>query len=335
MEAPGVRGTVLGRGIEAGERAGARAGRPERRHDGGRAERCGFPRGRRPPPVDAEPAPDGRSSAAALELAEAGGPVAWVAGTPISAGDLLSEWYWIAGRELWLVFDKLVAMQLATVEAQRLGVRMAPESVELRVAEENRRLASEVATLGADVTIEDYLRSRHGFEPDGYFRHLRVATIRQMMAERTVRSWTLSNEWARVRLIVVADDEDLAEVQAGLAAGQEFGSLAREYSLDDTRETGGLVPYLVRQEHSPLARLAFVTPVGEVAGPLEVSGHRALIHVESRNAPRTGTWKDIGQAVEDSLAEHPLTDSEFLHWKLNMEKRYSIDVGPLEAMLRG
>ena len=32
-------------------------------------------------------------------------------------------------------------------------------------------------------------------------------------------------------------------------------------------------------------------------------------------------------------AEHPVQDGEFMHWKLMMEKRYPIDLGPLWTLV--
>src|SRR5262249_27650315 len=89
------------------------------------------------------------------------------------------------------------------------------------------------------------------------------------------------------------------------------------------------VPFVVRQERSPFATLAFNTPVGQVAGPLPIADKQFLIKVEEKRAPFEGDWATIESRVEASLREHPVEDSEFVHWKLSMEGRYPIALRPL------
>ena len=293
------------------------------RPDGGRGSRRDWAGVAEAPAAD--PAPPAEAVAPAA--------LGTVAGAPLRAEDLLVEWHGVAPRDVWFVVEKLVATRLTRAEAQRLKIRLAPELVELRVAEETRRVSKQVAEAGEDLSVDEFLRSRLGVEPDAYFRQMRVATIRQMLAERATRAWTLTNEWVRLRLIIVGSPAEIEEVQAQLAAGGDFAELARERSLDDTAERGGLVPFLVRQERSPLSSLAFLTEPGEVGGPIEVGEHQVLLRVEERHPALTGDWGALEETVEASLAEFPLSDAEFLHWKLTMEARYPIDIEPLEKLL--
>ena len=48
-------------------------------------------------------------------------------------------------------------------------------------------------------------------------------------------------------------------------------TVAKTRSLDDSAEEGGLIPFLVHQEDSPLAALAFTTDPGQTAGPVELA----------------------------------------------------------------
>ena len=282
-------------------------------------------------PALVEPVQDSAEEAAEPE--DRAQPLGSVAGVPLSAEELLLEWHQVAGREVWLVVDKLVATRLAFAEAGRLGLRLEPEAVELRVAEERRALEAEVASQRGNPSVEDFVRAELGVEPKVYFERVRSATIRQMLAERTVRAWTLGNQSADLRLIVVPPGEALERAQAALAEGRDFAEVAREYSIDDSARDGGRVPYVVRQETAPLARLAFSTPEGEVGGPIESGDHVFLIRVEELRQPLEGNWDAVGPAVEASLAEVAVADAEFVYWKLAMEKRYPIDLEPLLDLL--
>lgn len=291
---------------------------------------------------DAQNAPDApaanrdeRAAESAPEPVGEAGPapevLGTVAGAPITAADLLLGWYEVAGRDLWLVVEKLVAVRLSFAEADRLSIRLAPETVEERIASEHAELEEEAGKAG--YSVEDYVTAQLGVAQDVYFQRLRLATIRQMLAERAVRAWTLGNQNVAIRLIVVAEPERMAAIRAQLAAGADFAELARRHSVDETAKRDGLLPYVVHQEHSPLARLAFSTPPGELGGPLETSGHHFLIRVEESRPALEGDWRTIGPAVEESLAAHAVSDSEFLYWKIAMEDRYPIDMRRLKSLL--
>jgi hypothetical protein len=271
-----------------------------------------------------EPAPEAPEAARKSEPA----PLGWIAGKPLVAEELLLEWGDASSRELWLVIDKLVAARLALAEAERLGIRLAPEEVEARYAAERAKLEKEIARGGKERTLDEFIEEKLGFEPKRYLERVRRATIRQMLAERAVRVASFADESAALRLIV-AKPEAVEAVRAALAAGRDFAEVAREHSVDDSKEDGGLVPFVAPEERSPLARLAFQTPVGEVAGPLPVGDHQFWIRVEEKRPPFEGPWAEIGARIEASLGEHPVGDAEFVHWKLTMERRYPIDMGPL------
>ena len=271
----------------------------------------------------------------AAEGAAAPAPVGWVAGQPLTAEDLLVEWHRVAGREVWLVVDKLVATRLAYAEAARLGLRLEPEEVERRVEAERARVAAEVERTSPGTPLEEFVE-RELEEPfERWLEIVRLGTIRQMIAERAARSWTLQSENRALRVIVVQERELALELLERARSGEDFAALAREHSVDDSRQRDGHVPYVVRQEHSPLARLAFTTAPGELGGPvaIEPSGHFVLLSVLEHREPLPGDWPEIGAAVEASLAAEPLSEAEFLHWKLAMERRYPIDVAPLEDLL--
>ena len=289
------------------------------------------------PQADKSAPPAKPAEAPAAQGAGERAVLGWVAGEPLEAGELIVEWGDASSRELFLVLDKLVATRLALAEASRLGIRLAPEAVEERFARERERLAAEVVKkqqkTGKTRTLEEFISRELGFDPARYLERLRRSTIRQMLAERAVRAASLASETVALRLIVVASTEQLKKVQEALAAGRDFGAVATELSVDDSRTEGGLVPFVTADERSPLARLAFQTKVGDVAGPLPIGDHQFMIQLVERRAPLAGDWSAIEASVMASLAQHPVSDAEFLHWKITMEDRYPIDMGPLMELI--
>ncbi len=306
---------------------------------------CSAPAANEKPALGAPPRPAPPLGDAALagaprsspeDLPVGGSPqsiLGWAAGVPISIEDLLLAWHEVSTREVWLVVEKLVATRIALAEAARIGLELDPAALDAAVSEERAELEAEAAKAEGSPSVEAYIRNTFGMDPAPYLERMRQAAIRQMVAERAIRVWTLSNETRAIRVIAVSLKEEMRAIQAALAVGGDFTELAKRHSADETAETDGLVPFLVRQEHSPLARLGFATPLGEVGGPLWISGHGFLVRVEEERAPLSGDWPAVGDAVERSLVEHPVSDAEFIHWKIQMEKSYPVDLEPLKRLL--
>ena len=289
-----------------------------------------------PAPVEAASAPETADPATDAEAEapdELAPPVGFVAGSRLEAAELLEEWHDLAPRELWLVVDRVVATRLAVAEARRLGIRLDETALEERLSFERDELRAEMERRGLDLTLEAFVRQELGRDPRRYLDRLRQATLRQMLAERAVRAASLGAETVDCRILVVRTEEEMDAARAELAKGRPFADVARELSLDDTAAEGGRVPFLVRQEGSPLARLAFQTEPGAVGGPLVAGDVRFLVLVEELRPPLEGDWAALEAAVEESLRQHAVSDPEFLRWKLTMERRYPIDLQPLQELL--
>lgn len=275
-------------------------------------------------------------AAAPLGAAEAG-PVAvdavlaYAGGREVLASELLETWLQRDSPALKTTLNLLIGARLAQVEADRLGLAVPPALLAERSAQ--HRATFEASYLREGESLEQFIRQQLDLDPGRFLERLREDTLRELVTERVVRAHTLAGEHARVRLIVVADEQQLEAAQSALATGEEFAAVAERISLDATAERGGLVPYLARTERAPLARLAFRTPVGAVSEPLALEGATVLLLVEARPEPRLGRWRDVGLAVEESLLDEPVSEEEFLVWQLAMEARHGVDLAPFHAYL--
>ncbi|MEM7306026.1 MAG: peptidylprolyl isomerase [Planctomycetota bacterium] len=260
-------------------------------------------------------------------------PAGWIAGRPLEFEEMLLEWHRSSPREMFLVVEKLVSTRLAFAEADRLGIRLDPVGVEAEAEAQIARFKMDVAAEGGGRSVEEFVRSELGVDPERYWARIREGTIRQMLAERCVRSWAFENDNATVRLLVVREEAEAADLRAQLEAGADFAALAREHSVDESGTKGGLLPYLVEQEHSPLTRVVFAASAGDLLGPVPAAGHFFLVEVVELREERSGRWALLEDAVEASLRQHQVTESEFLHWKLAMERRYPVDLAPLLELI--
>ncbi len=283
----------------------------------------GVARPETPPEVRAPPAPGGAVQAL----------LGSAAGVPITMDELVLAWHEVSSREVWLVVEKLVATRFAFAEAGRLGFELDPAIVDAAVAQRRAELEAEAEKEQGSPSLEEYLARHFNMGSAVYFERMRSAALRQAVAERAIRAWTLENPTREVRIVTIEREEEMRAVEAAARSGEDFAELARKHSSDETAQQGGLVPYVVRQELSPLARLAFDTPVGEIGGPLWVGGHGFLVRVEEERNASSGEGAALREEVEASLFEHPVSDAEFIHWKIQMEKSYPIDLEPLKRLL--
>jgi len=267
------------------------------------------------------------SSAPAAEAEESPSVLAYVDGRPVAVDELLSTWLRREPRELQDSLQLLIDGHLAGAEARRLGLQIGPGRLDAEVARARARLEQQIVDTG--LAFDDYVRQRLGVDPTNYVRILRGDTLRELVLERVIRAWVLSSEHARVRAIVVRGPERVEAVEAALAGGRAFEDVARELSIDESAERGGLMPPVVRNESSLLSSLAFAGEVGEVRGPIEEANGTSLwVRVEERPEPLTGTWQQLAPSVEASLQERPVDDFEFIQWKVDAVGRYDVDVRP-------
>jgi hypothetical protein len=281
-------------------------------------------------PAPAEPAPqESAAEPAAPAAADGELVVARVGDRAIDVSALLSAWMHANSREVSALLERLVTAETVEMEARRLGITLDPEEIQAGYRESVTELEADLREQRPDVTLDDWVRMELGLDPEGYRAGLRADVRRRLLGERLVRGFVMTHERASVRVIVTETRETMQEVEDALTAGREFEQLAREYSVDPSRETGGLIPPILRTQ-SKLARLAFMTGVGQVGGPIEDSdvGRWMLLRVESIEQPLEGNWDRIGPPIEASLAERPVEDAEYWQWKAEMTRRYEVDLEP-------
>lgn len=282
------------------------------------------------PPVKPAPAPAGQDNATSdPDLA-----VAMVSGEPIDVRPFLVR-TWLrssdASRE---ILDRLVVERLALLEAERQEIAVSTTRVDDRVEEAWRALGDGLERQGRGTSIADHLKRELGVDTEYYRRQLRREAIAQLVAERVVRVWSSQRERCRVRVVELVDAAALDAFSAGLAAGRDFVSLAKEFHAYRDKEPEGATILLIQNERAELSRLAFATPLGQVAGPLDSDqGRKLMFKVEQRIPAITGEWAKIAPQIEKSLTETPVDDLEFVQWRAEIVKSYTIDLEPFFRLI--
>ena len=140
-----------------------------------------------------------------------------------------------------------------------------------------------------------------GLDPYTYRERVRADALNQVLAERVTRAFLLQSEHAVVRVIVVKKEGEVKEAQEALAKGEAFEEVAKRLSSDASSKSGGRVPPVVRSD-TAMSKIAFDTPVGGVSEPRYNQGAWLIAKVVARPKPLEGGWRELGPAVEASLA---------------------------------
>lgn len=312
---------------------------PTRPADGSRVEPVPVPAAQAataPASTPPEPAPPATPAPASVSPLPMGKPItlpiARVAGRDIDVSELLGLWLHQDSLQVLENLDHLVLGRLVLAEAARLSVAIDPEVSDKAYRGAVDTIEKMIGAKRPGLTLDRYVDEALGLDPVRYRDFLRDESLRGLLAERVVRAWILASERSEVRVIAVKTEEDSRQVREALAAGEAFEEVARRLSADSSAKDGGRVPSVVRGD-SPIARLAFQTEIGQVGGPQYEKGAWLYVKVEARPERTLGDWKDVGPAVEKSLAESPVVDLEVSQWKPVMVERYGVDITPLMKLV--
>ena len=261
-------------------------------------------------------------------------PIALVAGEPIDVRSFLAR-TWIRSSDVSReILDRLVVERLALLEAERQEIAVSQTRVDERLETAWKALGESLERQGKGVSIAEHLRRELGVDSEYYRRQLRREAIAQLVAERVVRKWACSRDRCIVTIVELADQAAVDAFSAGLASGRDFTSLAKELHRHREKEPEGARLTLIKSDDAELSQVAFSTPEGKVGGPLKADGDRRLmLRVESKIAPLSGDWKDIGPEIEKGLVEAPVNDFEYMQWRTELMKSYPVDLEPFFRLI--
>jgi hypothetical protein len=287
-----------------------------------------------------QPQPEAQDESAAKPDASADAPqlaVGSVGGEAIDASEFFARLWMRDSERAREVFEYLVMSQITVFEADRLGLRLDPALADATVEKAWKALQDRLESKGSKLTIDQHIERTLEMDHADYERKLRADAIVQLLTERCVRAWYLSNPRVELRLMELTDEAALTAAQAELDAGKPFEDVARAHGADTDAQSGGTRMTVVRSESSELARLAFSTDVGAIGGPLVQAGRFLLIRPEMRHEAIEGSWSEVGAAVEQSLRESPIDSDrlEYAQWRAAMVRRYPIDLSRFLALVRG
>lgn len=254
------------------------------------------------------PPPTERGESAGPPRVASGEVLAYVAGEPVRAGDLLPLFIESSGGELLgeVVLDEMLRRRLDSA-----GLTVTPDMIEAE-----RAILSETLDDDPDqaARLLGELRERRGLGEVRFAGFLkRNAALRALVADRvTVAEPAVRQAYrltygpsARVRLLIA---ESLDEAQRlrrrAVDDGEPFGELAALHSTDASAAQGGLLSPIRQDDTSYPAVLrsavAALEP-GQVSEPVALGGGFALLKLEE-NIPGSGVdFDDVKGRLEQSV----------------------------------
>ena len=163
-------------------------------------------------------------------------PILYVSAEPIDVREFLSAMWLRASDTSKEVIDKLVVESIAVMEAERLGLAVSPTKVDEGLEAAWKALGDRLERQGHGVSVAQYLRTELNLDSETYRKRLRHESLAQLVTERDVRIWACTRERRILYIVELADQKALDAFSAGLAAGRDFDSLAKELHVHKDKQ---------------------------------------------------------------------------------------------------
>ena len=137
-----------------------------------------------------------------------------------------------------------------------------------------------------------------------FFQKLRPeVTEEQIKAAYDLESSKVAQtERVRARHILVATEQEAKDIEAKLAAGEKFEDLAKQYSLDGSKDYGGDLGYFTAPEMvAEFSKAAFSLQAGQVSSPVKTDFGWHIIKLEDRKMGAAQPYDQVKGAIRNVL----------------------------------
>jgi peptidyl-prolyl cis-trans isomerase C len=109
-------------------------------------------------------------------------------------------------------------------------------------------------------------------------------------------------ERVRARHILVATEKEATDIEAKLKKGDKFEDLAKQYSLDGSKDYGGDLGYFTAPEMvKEFSEAAFKLKVGEVSAPVKTDYGWHIIRMDDRKLGAAQPFDQVKSAIRNVL----------------------------------
>jgi len=172
-----------------------------------------------------------------------------------------------------------------------------------------RHLLAQLAVKEGIADTEEYKRRLALYQAkalrDAYFfqkirPQVTEEEIRKVYDEESVK--LQQTERVRARHILVGTEKEAEDILARLAKGEKFEDLAKQFSLDGSKEYGGDLGYFTQPEMVPeFSKAAFALKVGETSQPIKTDFGWHIIRLEDRKQGAAQPYDQVKSAIRNVL----------------------------------
>jgi peptidyl-prolyl cis-trans isomerase C len=209
--------------------------------------------------------------------------------------------YEIKTSEVRMAFDDVIG-QLPNMPAK---LRF-PFVVEFLI---ERHLLAQVAAKEGTADTEDYKRRLAAYQAKALRDSYLAEKIAPAITEAEIKaaydkeaSKVQQTERIRARHILVATEKEADDIEAKLKAGAKFEDLAKQYSLDGSKDYGGDLGYFTAPEMVPdFSKAAFALKVGEISAPVKTEYGWHIIRLDDRKMGSAQPYDQVKGAIKNVL----------------------------------
>jgi peptidyl-prolyl cis-trans isomerase C len=172
-----------------------------------------------------------------------------------------------------------------------------------------RHLLAQLAVKEGIADTEEYKRRLALYQAkalrDAYFfqkirPQVTEEEIRKIYDEESVK--LQQTERVRARHILVGTEKEAQDILARLAKGEKFEDLAKQFSLDGSKEYGGDLGYFTQPEMVPeFSKAAFALKVGETSQPTKTDFGWHIIRLEDKKQGAAQPYDQVKSAIRNVL----------------------------------
>ena len=207
--------------------------------------------------------------------------------------------YEIKTSEVRMAFDDVIG-QLPNLPAKMRY----PFVVEFLI---ERHLVAQVAAKEGVADSEDYKRRLAAYQAkalrDSYLAGKLAPTITEaeLKTEYDAEAAKVqATERIRARHILVATEKEATDIAAKLKAGAKFEDLAKQYSLDGSKDYGGDLGYFTAPEMvAEFSKAAFAMKVGELSAPVKTDYGWHVIRLDDRKMGTAPPFDQVKEALRN------------------------------------
>lgn len=180
-----------------------------------------------------------------------------------------------------------------------------------------RHLLAQLANKEGIADSDDYKRRLAAYQAKALRDSYLAQVISPKVKEEEIRAVydaeskkLQETERVRARHILVASDKEAKSILDRLNKGEKFEDLAKQYSLDGSKDYGGDLGYFTAPEMVPaFSKAAFALKKGEVSEPVKTDFGWHIIKLEDRKQGAAQPYDQVKSAIRNVLVRGKVNET--------------------------